>query len=82
VRALIVQHTAGLEVILRGIRDARADDSDDVRISARVLVDGDAQARLERLVARLGLEPGIRDVHWHAAEEPVASVPEPDRHVL
>ena len=35
-----------------------------------LLINGDAATRLEQLVARLSLEPGIRAVHWHAADDP------------
>ncbi|MBV8932490.1 MAG: hypothetical protein JO285_08075, partial [Kutzneria sp.] len=69
VRALIVQHTSGHDLILRGIRSIRADESSGVRLSAHLLLDGDAAARLEQLVARLSLEPGISAVHWHSADD-------------
>jgi putative Mg2+ transporter-C (MgtC) family protein len=70
IRALVVQHTSGNDVILRGMRATRDDDGGDVRLSAQLLVEGNAPARLENLVARLSLEPGIHAVHWHAAEDP------------
>ena len=71
VRALIVQHTSGPDMILRGMRTTRAEEAGgDVRVTAHLLLDGNAPAHLEQLVARLSLEPGIHAVHWHAADEP------------
>ena len=71
VRAMIVQHTSGHDVILRGIRTTKDPDGDgDVHVSAQLLMDGDAPSKLESLVARLSLEPGIQAVHWHTTEEP------------
>jgi len=82
IRALIVQHTTGQEMILRGIRATRADNGEgpdggtsggagsEVRSSAHLLLDGDAASRLEQLVARLSLEPDIHAVHCHSAGDP------------
>ena len=70
VRALIVQHTSGHDLILRGIRATRPEEGGHVQLSAQLLVDDNAPARLEQLVARLSLEPGIHSVHWHTADEP------------
>ena len=75
VRALIVQHTTGNELLLRGIRTTRPDEDGDIQLSAQLLVDGDAATRLEQLVARLSLERGILSVHWHAADEPETPAP-------
>jgi hypothetical protein len=45
---------------------------------AHLLVGGDTAARLEALVARLSLEPGLYTVHWHRADEPdPALIPAP-----
>ena len=68
VRALIVQNTGGSEVILRGLETTRAAEGAETRLSAFLLLDGDAATRLENLVARLSIEPGILAVHWHSAE--------------
>ena len=69
VRALIVQNTGGSEVILRGVETTRTEDGAETRLSAFLLVDGDAPTRLENLVSRLAVEPGIQSVHWHSAEQ-------------
>ncbi|WP_246272396.1 MgtC/SapB family protein [Amycolatopsis acididurans] len=82
IRAMIVQHTSGHEMILRGIRTTRdtTANSGDVQLSALLLLDGDAASRLEQLVARLSLEPGIHEVHWQTADDPDVALrrPEPD----
>jgi putative Mg2+ transporter-C (MgtC) family protein len=82
IRALLVQHTSGGEIILRGIHTTHPEDERaDTELSAQLLVDGQAPTRLEQLVARLSLEQGIRAVHWHdAANDPDPDLPEPYRH--
>jgi putative Mg2+ transporter-C (MgtC) family protein len=73
IRALLVQHTTGGDIILRGLQINRTDTgaaADTVQLSAQLLLDGDAPAVLERLIARLSLEPGIHAVHWHTADDP------------
>ncbi|BBY08738.1 MgtC/SapB family protein [Mycobacterium noviomagense] len=72
-RAQIVQHTSTNDLILRGIHTGRAGD-DNVALTAYLLMDGHAPARLERLVAELSLQPGIQAVHWYAGE-PSDSLP-------
>jgi putative Mg2+ transporter-C (MgtC) family protein len=72
IRALIVNNTAGSDIILRGIDTTRAGQASETRLTARLLLSGDAATRLEQLVARLSLEPGIQAVHWHAADGPAA----------
>jgi putative Mg2+ transporter-C (MgtC) family protein len=72
-RAQIVQHTSTNDLILRGIHTGRASD-DNVALTAYLLMDGHAPARLERLVAELSLQPGIQAVHWYAGE-PSDSLP-------
>ena len=72
IRALIVNNTASSDVVLHGIDTTRSDDGSETRLTARLLLNGDAATRLEQLVARLSLEPGIRAVHWHAADGPAA----------
>ena len=74
VRALIVQNTGGSDVILRGMETKRTEEGDETKLSASLLLDGDAATRLENIVARLSIEPGIQAVHWHSAEhDPVLS---------
>jgi putative Mg2+ transporter-C (MgtC) family protein len=66
IRALLAQHTAGRDIILRGLHTSRARaGTDGVELSAQLLLNGDAPALLEQLIARLSLEPGIHAVHWH-----------------
>lgn len=67
-RAQIVQHTSANDVILRGIHTGRAAD-DNVVLTAYLLMDGHAPARLERLVAELSLQPGIQAVNWYAGDQ-------------
>jgi putative Mg2+ transporter-C (MgtC) family protein len=80
IRALLVQDTSKSEVILTGIDATRTDDGTETRLTAHLMVGGDAAALLEQLVARVSLEPGIRAVHWHSADErdlaPTLAVPE------
>ena len=68
VRAQIVQHTAGGEFLLRGIHTGRAG-NDSVALTAYLLSDGHAPARLEQLVADLSLQEGVQAVHWYAGEQ-------------
>ena len=80
IRALLVQDTTKSEVVLTGIDAARSDDGTETRLTAHLLVGDDAAQLLEQLVARVSLEPGIRTVHWHSADEldrpPPLPVPE------
>jgi putative Mg2+ transporter-C (MgtC) family protein len=65
IRALIVNNTTGTDIILRGVDTTRTDDGTETKLIAHLLLSGDAATRLEQLVARLSLEPGIHAVHWH-----------------
>jgi putative Mg2+ transporter-C (MgtC) family protein len=67
VRAQIVQHTAGGEFGLRGIHTGRAGDS--IALTAYLLSNSRAPARLEQLVANLSLQEGVQAVHWYAGEQ-------------
>jgi putative Mg2+ transporter-C (MgtC) family protein len=70
IRALLVQDAGNIsEVVLTGIDAARTDDGIQTRLTAHLLVGGDAAQLLEQLVARVSLEPGIRTVHWHSTDE-------------
>jgi putative Mg2+ transporter-C (MgtC) family protein len=75
-RAQIVQRTAGSEFVLRGIHTGRAGE-DNVALTAYLLSDGHAPARLERLVAELSLQEGVQAVHWYAGDldEPMPRAP-------
>jgi len=67
-RAQIVQHTSGGDFVLRGIHTGRTGD-DSVALTAYLLSDGHAPARLEQLVAELSLQEGVQAVHWYAGDE-------------
>ena len=77
IRALLVQNTGGGDIVLRGMDTTRAEDENDTRLSADLLLDGHAPTALEQLVARLSLEPGIHGVHWHTADDEHPREPEP-----
>ncbi len=77
VRALLVQYTSGGEVILCGINTTRADPGGDTRLTAHLLLDGNAATHLEHLIARLSLEPGIHAVDWYTADDQAANAPGP-----
>jgi len=62
-----VNDTSATGLILRGVDTARTTGGSQTRLTAHLLVDGDAVTRLELMVVRLSLEPGIHAVHWHAA---------------
>ena len=67
-RAQIVQHATSNDITLRGIHTGRAAD-DEITLTAHLLMDGHTPARLERLVAELSLQPGVRAVQWYAGDE-------------
>jgi len=67
-RAHIVQHASSNDTTLRGIHTGRATD-DELTLTAHVLMNGHTPAKLERLVAELSLQPGIRAVQWYAGEK-------------
>jgi putative Mg2+ transporter-C (MgtC) family protein len=64
-----VQNTGGSDVILRGMDTNRAEGETETTLSASLLLSGDAATRLENLVARLSIEPGIQGVHWRSADQ-------------
>ena len=68
IRALMVNNTSGTDVVLRGIETTRAGDGGETKLNAHLLLSGNADTALEKLVSRLSLEPGIQAVHWHAAD--------------
>ncbi|MGA8327907.1 MAG: MgtC/SapB family protein [Mycobacterium sp.] len=69
-RAQIVQRTGGGgdRLVLRGIHTGRAGD-DGVALTAYLLSEGHAPARLEQLVAELSLLEGVQAVHWYAGDQ-------------
>jgi len=70
VRAQIVQHSGGGSdrVVLRGIHTRRTGDDSTV-LTAYLVSDGHAPARLEKLVADLSLQEGVQTVHWYAGDQ-------------
>jgi putative Mg2+ transporter-C (MgtC) family protein len=66
-RAQIVQHASSNDITLRGIH-TRRDTDDEITLTAHLLMDGHTPAKLERLVAELSLQPGVRAVQWYAGE--------------
>ncbi|MFZ3267874.1 MAG: MgtC/SapB family protein [Mycobacterium sp.] len=79
-RAQIVQHTGGSsDFVLRGIHTGRAGE-DNIALTAYLLSDGHAPARLEQLVAELSLQEGVQAVHWYAGDqdEPMPRAPQTD----
>jgi putative Mg2+ transporter-C (MgtC) family protein len=68
-RAQLVQHASSNDITLRGIHTGHQSGDDEITLTAHVLVDGHTPAKLERLVAELSLQPGVRAVQWYAADE-------------
>ncbi|MFM9607276.1 MgtC/SapB family protein [Streptomyces sp. V2] len=66
-RALLSQALTGDGLAPTGLR-VRRDGDDATVVRATALVTGDPARTLELLVARLALEPGVRDLHWHLDE--------------
>jgi putative Mg2+ transporter-C (MgtC) family protein len=66
-RVQIVQHASGNDITLRGIHTGQVTD-DEITLTAHLLMDGHAPAKLERLVADLSRQPGVRAVQWYAGE--------------
>jgi putative Mg2+ transporter-C (MgtC) family protein len=79
-RAQIVRRTSGNDLVLRGIHTGRAA-ADNVTLTAYLLADNHAPARLEQLVAELSLQPGVYTVHWYAGDQdnPMPPAPQPDQ---
>jgi putative Mg2+ transporter-C (MgtC) family protein len=69
-RAQIVQRTGGSgdRLLLRGIHTGRIGD-DSVALTAYLLSDSHAPARLEQLVAELSIQEGVQAVHWYAGDQ-------------
>lgn len=67
-RAQIVQHAGSNDITLRGIHTGHAND-DEITLTAHLLMDGHTPDRLERVVADLSLQPGVRAVQWYAGDK-------------
>ena len=55
-------------------------DLDGIALTAYLLSDSHAPARLEQLVADLSLQPGVTAVHWYAGDQddPMPRAPRAD----
>jgi putative Mg2+ transporter-C (MgtC) family protein len=67
-RAQIVQHASSNDITLRGIHTGKASD-DEITLTVHLLMGGHTPARLERLVAELSLQPGVRAVQWYTGDQ-------------
>jgi len=77
IRALLVQETTGGNIVLSGLDTMRSGETEGTRMTARLLLAGDATTQLEQLVARLSLEPGIYALHWHKDDTGVGPLTRP-----
>ncbi|MFJ8311649.1 MULTISPECIES: MgtC/SapB family protein [unclassified Streptomyces] len=64
IRALLLQSLTASGLAPIGLRAHRRE-SGATSLRATVVVSGDVTRSLEQVVARLSLEPGIHDLHWH-----------------
>ena len=67
-RAQIVQHLSNNDMTLRDIHTGQATD-DEITLTAHFLIGGQPLEKLERLVADLSRQPGVRAVQWYAGEK-------------
>jgi len=67
-RGQVIQYAGRNDITLRGIHTGHGGDGE-ITLTAHLLMNGDAPARLERLVAELSLQPGVRAVQWYAGDE-------------
>jgi putative Mg2+ transporter-C (MgtC) family protein len=67
-RAEIVQHArSSNDITLRGIHTRPATD-EEITLTANLLMGGQPLEKLERLVADLSRQPGVRAVQWYAGD--------------
>ncbi|MFE3772770.1 MgtC/SapB family protein [Streptomyces sp. NPDC059122] len=71
IRALLLQALTSSGLTPISLR-ARRDTEDATSVRAAVTVSGDLAQALEQVIARLSLEPDVRDLHWHLDESEVA----------
>jgi len=67
-RAQIVRYASSNDAALRGVRTVRAGD-EEITLTAHLLMEGHAPAKLELLVAELSLQPGVSAVQWFAGDQ-------------
>ncbi|WP_432000161.1 MgtC/SapB family protein [Streptomyces sioyaensis] len=70
IRALLLQALTGSGLTPTGLRVRREADTT-TGLQTVVAVTGNPAHALEQLIARLSLEPGIRDLHWHLDATPL-----------
>lgn len=63
-RAQLLQALADTGIRLQGLNSHASDDGATVTLRADLLIDGNDSARLDGLVTRLSIEPGVRTVAW------------------
>ncbi|WP_332262165.1 hypothetical protein [Kitasatospora mediocidica] len=68
IRALLLQALTASALAPTGLR-ARRGPGEDTSLRATVAISGDVAQSLEQVVARLSLEPGVTDLHWHLEED-------------
>ncbi|MER7673200.1 MgtC/SapB family protein [Kitasatospora sp. NPDC096128] len=77
IRALLLQALAASGLSPTGLRARRTGaaaaagrgSEETTSLRATVTITGDAACASEQVVARLSLEPGVRDLHWHLDDE-------------
>ncbi|ADI13985.1 MgtC/SapB family protein [Truepera radiovictrix] len=67
VRALLLQMLSGSPLRIRNLRSRDVENTEQVRVRARLVTQGRADAVLEQLVGRLSLEPSVTEVSWEVA---------------
>jgi putative Mg2+ transporter-C (MgtC) family protein len=72
IRALLFQALTASGLAPTGLR-ARREGEDTTSVRATIAVGGDVASALEPVIARLSLEPGVRDLHWHLEDETPAA---------
>ncbi|MGW2649983.1 MgtC/SapB family protein [Streptomyces sp. NPDC001393] len=69
VRAQLLQALTAGALAPTGLRARREDDDQATSLRATVTIPGQVAPALEQVIARLSLEPGVRDLHWHLEDE-------------
>ncbi|MET8956913.1 MgtC/SapB family protein [Streptomyces sp. NPDC004393] len=69
VRAQLLQALTASALAPTGLRARREDDDQATSLRATVTIGGQVAPALEQVIARLSLEPGVRDLHWHLEDE-------------
>jgi putative Mg2+ transporter-C (MgtC) family protein len=78
VRALLLQSIAGRGFQLRALESADIDGTDLVEVKAELATIGRDDQQIEAAAGRLGLEPSVTSVRWHAVERDGRAALTPD----